>query len=71
MTTPTVVLHSVPETLARLGKIGRTTLYAMIRNGEIGTVHIGNRVFIASDEIEAFIDRNRHTEGGTAGGTAA
>ena len=60
MTTPTVVLHPVPEALIQLGKIGRSTLYAMIAKGEIGTVKIGNRVFVPSDEIAAFIDRNRH-----------
>ena len=61
MTTPTVVLHPVPEALIQLGGIGRSTLYAMIAKGEIGTVHIGNRVFVPSDEIAAFIERNRHS----------
>ena len=61
MPQPAVTLHPVPEALAFLGGIGRTLLYEMIRNGQIGTVHIGNRVFIPSDEIAAFIERNRHS----------
>lgn len=60
MPQPAVTLHPVPEAMNMLGRIGRTTLYEMIRNGQIGTVHIGNRVFIPSDEIAAFIDRNHH-----------
>ncbi len=56
----TVELNDLPESSRRLGGIGRTTLYVMIRNGEIGTVRIGNRVFIPSDEIARFIDRHRH-----------
>jgi len=71
MPQPAVTLHPVPEAMNLLGRIGRTTLYEMIRDGQIGTVHIGNRVFIPSDEIAAFIDRNRrfgadHGPGGDA-----
>ncbi len=66
--TPTVVLHPVNEAMERLGGIGRTTLYEMIRQGQIGTVHIGHRVFIPSDEIAAFIDRNRRSGADHAGG---
>ena len=63
VTTPNslgVTLHPIPQALAQLGGIGRTSLYGMIQRGEIGTVKIGNRLFVPSDEIAAFIDRNRH-----------
>ncbi len=71
MTPATVELHDLPEAIRRLGGIGRTTVYELIRRGELGTVHIGNRVFIPSDEIAAFIERNRrfgadHGPGGDA-----
>lgn len=53
-----VVLHTVPEALARLG-IGRTTLYTMIGSGDLDTVHIGSRILIPSDSIDQFIANNR------------
>jgi len=69
VTTPNshgVTLHSIPQALAQLGGIGRTSLYSLIQRGEIGTVHIGNRVFVPSDELASFIDRNRRRGGDDA-----
>lgn len=62
MTTSAVELHPVPEAQGKLGGIGRTMLYRLIADGELATVHIGRRTFIASDEIEAFIERRRAAE---------
>ncbi len=53
-----VTLHQLPEALQRLG-VGRSTLYTMIKAGEIETVHIGRRVLIPSDSIDRFIEANR------------
>ena len=48
-------LYPVPETRHRLGGIGHTQFYELVRNGELETVKIGRRTFVASDEIQRFI----------------
>lgn len=53
-----VVLHTLAQAMARLG-VGRSTLYTLMRSGQIETVHIGRRVLIPSDTIDAFIDSRR------------
>lgn len=57
--TEPVTLHPVPDAQALLGGIGRTTLYQLVAEGEIATVHIGRRMFVPSDAIRAFIERRR------------
>jgi excisionase family DNA binding protein len=66
VTTEPVVLHPVPATQKLLGDIGRTTLYQLIAQGELATVHIGRRMFIPSDAIADFIRRRRDNNGTAA-----
>ena len=48
-----------PEGSARaaLGGIGRTTVYELIKRGEIVHVTIGRRGFITAASIDAYIER--------------
>jgi predicted DNA-binding transcriptional regulator AlpA len=50
-------LVSIPETRQMLGGIGHTTVYQLIKRGEIVKVNIGRRGFVTSESIEAFMDR--------------
>ncbi len=43
--------------------IGRTTLYQLIADGQVRTVHIGRAVRVPVAELEAFVDRRCHTGG--------
>jgi hypothetical protein len=56
-------LVSIPEARHLLGDIGHTTVYELIKRGEIVKVNIGRRGFITSESLEAYVDRlSGHTE---------
>jgi excisionase family DNA binding protein len=40
-----------------LGGVGRTTVYELIKRGELTQVHIGRRGFITAESLAAFVDR--------------
>ncbi len=42
---------------------GRTTLYELIADGQLRTVHIGRAVRVPVAELEAFVDQRCHTGG--------
>lgn len=48
-------LYSIEETRARLGGISRSSLYAMLRAGELPSVVIGCRRFVSAEAIAALI----------------
>ena len=48
-------LYSIEEARARLGGISRNTLYQMLRKGELASVILGCRRFIAADAIAKLI----------------
>lgn len=52
-----------PEARVRLGGIGRTTIYDLIKRGEIAKVNIGRRGFITSESLDAYIDRLSNISG--------
>jgi len=52
----TYLLKSPEESAEMLG-IGRTTLYALIKTGELHMVKIGRRSLVAVDELESYVDR--------------
>ena len=47
--------HRIPEACSRLG-IGRSSLYALIKSGEIRTIKIGSRTLIPEAELLKVID---------------
>lgn len=50
-------LVPIPEARHLLGDIGHTTVYELIKRGEIVKVNIGRRGFITSESLEAYMDR--------------
>lgn len=40
-----------------LGGLGRTTLYELIKRGELTQVHIGRRGFITAASLERYVER--------------
>jgi excisionase family DNA binding protein len=54
------LLLRLPDAAALLG-IGRTTLYNLIDQGQLGVVHIGRTVRVPIAEVHAFVARQRRT----------
>ena len=46
-----------PEEAARLLRIGRTTVYALMKAGDLRSVHIGRSCRLARAELERYINR--------------
>ncbi len=51
---PDKLAYTIKETAATLG-IGRTTIYAAIRDGKIAAVKLGHRTLIPADEIRQWM----------------
>src|SRR3978361_285513 len=54
---PNESLLLTPEEAARLLRIGRTTVYALIKAGDLRTVHIGRSCRLARAELERYANR--------------
>jgi predicted DNA-binding transcriptional regulator AlpA len=50
-------LISIPDARWELGGIGHTTIYDLIKRGELRKVNIGRRGFITSESLAAYVDR--------------
>ena len=48
-------LYSIEETWARLGGISRSSLYALLRTGDLPSVVIGCRRFVSAEAIATLI----------------
>jgi excisionase family DNA binding protein len=46
-----------PEEAARVLCVGRTTIYGLIKTGELRPVHIGRSCRLARVELERYVDR--------------
>ncbi|WP_458087064.1 excisionase family DNA-binding protein [Streptomyces malaysiensis] len=55
---PTLVLLTVEEAARRL-RIGRTTCFALIRNGELESIDIGRLRRVPADAPAAYLARRR------------
>jgi excisionase family DNA binding protein len=55
-------LYSIEEARERLGGISRNTLYEMLRKGELASVILGCRRFIAADAIAKLIQASTTTD---------
>jgi len=51
-----VILHPIPESRVRLGGIGHTTFYQLVRERKIRLTKIGRRSFVRSDDLATAID---------------
>lgn len=49
--------YTVNEATEALG-IGRTTIYELIKGGELAVVKIGTRTIIRRKDLDALLDRN-------------
>lgn len=56
-TTPTPRLMLTPEQAADALGIGRTTIFALIKSGELRSLRIGRLRRIPADEIDAYTAR--------------
>ena len=58
--------HRMPVNEARhqLGRISPTTLYALVKEGEISLVKIGRRSFVQAEELDDFPSRRRYDASG-------
>lgn len=50
-------IASIEKTRFALGGVSSTTVYELVKRGELVKVNIGRRGFITTDSINAFIDR--------------
>lgn len=50
-------LISIPDAQKLMGGLSRGTVYKLINAGEINRVNIGNRVFVTTESIAAYVDR--------------
>lgn len=55
------MLLKVPAAAESLS-VGRSTIYNLIADGELETVHIGRSVRVVTASLEAFIERQRDRE---------
>jgi excisionase family DNA binding protein len=46
-----------PEEAAEILRVGRTTVYALMRSGELRPVHIGRSCRLSRAELERYVDR--------------
>lgn len=51
------LLVPLPDVSIRLGGIGRSTVYNLIKSGDLVKVNIGTRGFITAKSIAAYVDR--------------
>jgi hypothetical protein len=56
------VLHSITEARHLLGGISRNSIYSLLRHGQLESVVIGCRRFIARTAIDALIEKSTTTE---------
>jgi excisionase family DNA binding protein len=59
------MLYPVPEAAAQLG-IGRSTLYELVRKGELDVVRIGSRTLIPASSLERYIAGRTAADNDTA-----
>jgi excisionase family DNA binding protein len=58
-----------PDAGHALGGLGRTSVYHLIKSGELPSVTIGRRRFVAVQDIDEYVEQRRLV--GRAGGEAA
>jgi hypothetical protein len=51
------LLVPIGDACALLGGVGRTTLYELVKRGDLVKANIGRRGFITAKSLEAYVDR--------------
>ncbi|WP_137147142.1 helix-turn-helix domain-containing protein [Mycolicibacterium sp. CR10] len=62
------LLIPVPDACNRLGGVGRTTLYELVKQRQLVKVNIGRRGFITAASLEQYVGR---LSAAAVGGSAA
>lgn len=57
------LLYPLADCAAILG-VRRSTIYQLIKQGEIRTVHIGSRHLATAESLEAYVDRLKGNDAG-------
>ncbi len=60
MNDTTPILLKVEEAAAKL-RVGRTTIYALIKSGDLAAVHVGRLCRIHPDDLNAYANNLRTT----------
>jgi hypothetical protein len=53
------LLVPIPDSQETLGGVGRTTIWKLVKAGELEQVCIGRRAFITAESLEAYVGRLR------------
>jgi len=61
--TPARLLYGVSET-SRVLSVGRSTVYELLRDGDLPSIRVRGRRLIAAADIAAFVDRQRTSSRG-------
>ena len=65
------LLHRIEGVAAQLD-VGRTTVYEIVKRGELATVHIGRRALVTDESLRAYVERlTRVSAPASDGGEAA
>lgn len=51
---PAPLAHRIPEACRRLG-VGRSSLYELIKSGEVKTIKIGTRTLVPETELQKVV----------------
>jgi excisionase family DNA binding protein len=51
-------LVSIPEACELLGGVSRTTLYGLVKRGELTQARIGRRGFVTVESIDGYVARS-------------
>ena len=54
---------------AEILRVSESTIYELIRRGEINSCKVGRRVRFAQDDVDAYIARSRHEQIGKEAST--
>ena len=52
--TTTPLVHQIPQACRRLG-VAKTSIYALIKGGELRSIKIGSRTLIPESELQRFV----------------
>jgi excisionase family DNA binding protein len=59
-----------PEEVAAILGLGRSTIYELLRSGELPAVHIGRATRIPARDLHRWIEQHSSGTGGSAGGAS-
>lgn len=52
---PERLLYDIPEASAMLGYLGRTSVFALMKDGSLERVKIGSRTFVTAESLRNYV----------------